>query len=149
MKNFIKILMVLTIFTIGQVNAAVYICRSEAGTDYLLALGEGKGMLFTNKHGYFAAIKGDVQVNRALDDGPTFASYQPARPSINWRLENSCWTFGPDSLRFKVRVSSFGDSGSTVQALSNYYIDPAQPHCSVPRILRVRPAQKINCKLVK
>lgn len=146
MKNVILLSLVILIMTIVNAKAEVYECASDAQGKYLVALKDDSGIIFRHEHGYYQEQNAEVKVARAMDGGPVYVRASG--------LERNDWSSGGCfSMRTEthIRISHnvHGDSGSTIQYLPAFDLNPDQTGCehrSLPRPL-VLPPQAIICKL--
>jgi hypothetical protein len=126
--------------------AEVYRCEVE-DQQYLLALTDSEGILYSGKTGYFKEMEGSMVVFRAMDGGPIVTIFTPMKEDIDWSSSERCWVFGQPVLSFEINRSHRGNRGSKLQVLPNIESDPATL-CSIPRPA-VAPAQNMKCELLK
>lgn len=146
MRNVILLSLVVLLMTIVNAQAEVYECSSERQGKYLVALQDDSGILFRHENGYFQDQKADVKVARAMDGGPVYV-----RATLHERNDwgsGECFSMRTET-HIKISHNIHGDTGSTIQYIPNFEMNPDQTGCdhrSLPRPL-VLPPQMIRCSL--
>ncbi len=146
MKNMILLTIVALLMTVVNAKAEVYECASEKQGKYLLALQSDSGLIFRHQNGYLQELESKVQVVRAMDGGPVFI--RALQNDRNDWGSGECYVMRTQTL-ITVKHSSRGDTGSTIQFVPEFELNPDQTGCdhrSLPRPL-VLPPQPIKCTL--
>lgn len=146
MKKMILLSLVVLFITALKAQAEVYECSSESQGKYLVALQNNTGILFRFQHGYFQDQDAEVKVARAMDGGPLYIVATDSGEN-DWS-SGKCFTMTTET-HIVIRHRVHGDTGSTIQYIPKFILNPDQTGCdhrSVPRPL-VLPPQKITCLL--
>lgn len=146
MKKVLPLSLVVLLMTVLNVQAEVYECSSENQGKYLVALQNDSGILFRHENGYFQDQEAKVKVARAMDGGPVYIV--AAHSGKNDWSSGGCFTMKTET-HIKISHNAHGDTGSTIQYIPNFILNPDQTGCdhrSLPRPL-VLPPQKIKCLL--
>ena len=146
MKNVILLSLVVLLMSVLNAQAEVYECSSEKQGKYLVALQDDSGILFRHENGYFQDQKSELKVARAMDGGPVFIR-ATSHEGNDWGSAG-CFVMKTETI-IVISHNAHGDTGSTIQFLPNFVLNPDQTGCdhrSLPRPL-VLPPQKIKCLL--
>ncbi|MCB0393385.1 MAG: hypothetical protein KDD25_02425 [Bdellovibrionales bacterium] len=135
----------MSFFSLAHASAAVYSCSEDKGKgEYLLALKDDSGIVYSQKEGFFQPLDGVVQVVRASDGGPTHVSVAPTKV-IDWKKKQACFVTVGTRYNFTISVGSRGDRGSMLMVSPNIITRP-NVMCRLPTALT--PPRGITCELL-